>query len=167
MSATTSLAFSHCFEPGADAARPLLLLLHGTGSYENDLLLLGKIVARCGATLAPRQGARRRHAPLLPPPGRSAFNQADLHRRTEELAAFILAARDQYGLPAAVALGFSNGANIVAAPQPSNLPCTNRPPSPAREMFTELPLRFDQARMAAVLAGNVNRTRQGFSSPKG
>jgi phospholipase/carboxylesterase len=43
------------------------------------------------------------------------FDEEDLRRQTEALADFVLAAREAYGLPAPVALGFSNGANIAAA----------------------------------------------------
>ena len=43
------------------------------------------------------------------------FDEADLRRRADELAGFIKEARAVYGLPAPVAVGFSNGANIAAA----------------------------------------------------
>ena len=43
------------------------------------------------------------------------FDEADVRRRADELADFIAAAREAYGLAAPIAVGFSNGANIAAA----------------------------------------------------
>ena len=43
------------------------------------------------------------------------FDEADLRRRADELADFVAEAREAYGLPAPIAVGFSNGANIAAA----------------------------------------------------
>ena len=43
------------------------------------------------------------------------FDEDDLRRRTDDLAAFIADARAAYGLTAPIAIGFSNGANIAAA----------------------------------------------------
>jgi phospholipase/carboxylesterase len=42
------------------------------------------------------------------------FDEEDVIRRAIALAAFVAEARDAYGLPAPVALGFSNGANVAA-----------------------------------------------------
>ena len=54
MTAATELSFVHRFEPGADPNAPPLLLLHGTGGDENDLIGLGRMVAPDAALLSPR-----------------------------------------------------------------------------------------------------------------
>lgn len=114
MTATTD--FIHVFEPGSDPARRPLLLLHGTGGDERDLLSLGRTVAPGASLLSPRgkvlEGAAPRFFRRL---AEGVFDEADLRRRTDELADFVLWARKRYGLPAPIALGFSNGANIAAA----------------------------------------------------
>ncbi|WP_306225590.1 alpha/beta hydrolase [Bosea beijingensis] len=117
MTATTAATdFIHVFEQGHDPARRPLLLLHGTGGDERDLLSLGRTVAPGASLLSPRgkvlEGAAPRFFRRL---AEGVFDEADLRRRTDELADFVLWARERYGLPAPVALGFSNGANIAAA----------------------------------------------------
>lgn len=108
--------FIHAFEPGADAVRPPLLLLHGTGGDERDLLALGRMVAPGASLLSPRgkvlEGAMPRFFRRL---SEGVFDEDDLRRRTHELADFVAATRERYGLAAPVAVGFSNGANIAAA----------------------------------------------------
>jgi phospholipase/carboxylesterase len=110
-----SRGFVHRFEPGADAARPLLLL-HGTGGDEHDLLPLGRMVAPDAALLAPRGPVTENGMPrFFRRLAEGVFDEADLRRRTGDLAAFVAEARDRYGLGAPLALGFSNGANIAAS----------------------------------------------------
>ncbi|WP_345822497.1 alpha/beta hydrolase [Methylobacterium fujisawaense] len=107
--------FIHRFEPGPDTARPLLLL-HGTGGDENDLLPLGRMVAPEAALLAPRGGVSENGMPrFFRRLAEGVFDEADLRRRTGDLAAFVAASRARYGLGAPLALGFSNGANIAAS----------------------------------------------------
>lgn len=112
---TTELSFIHRFEPGPDRSTPLLLL-HGTGGDENDLIGLGRMVAPDAALLSPRgkvsEGGMPRFFRRL---AEGVFDEEDVKRRTHELADFVTAARGVYGLPAPIALGFSNGANIAAA----------------------------------------------------
>ncbi|GJE11561.1 alpha/beta hydrolase [Methylobacterium longum] len=110
-----TVEFIHRFEPGADAARPLLLL-HGTGGNETDLLPLGRMVAPGAALLAPRGPVTENGMPrFFRRVAEGVFDEADLRRRTGDLAAFVAAARERYGLGAPLALGFSNGANIAAS----------------------------------------------------
>lgn len=110
-----ALAFTHKFEPGAADLSPLLLL-HGTGGDESDLLPLGRAVAPGAALLSPRGQVSENGAPrFFRRLTEGVFDEADLRRRTENLADFVAAAQGRYGLPAPVALGFSNGANIAAA----------------------------------------------------
>ncbi|AIQ93377.1 MULTISPECIES: alpha/beta hydrolase [Methylobacterium] len=107
--------FIHRFEPGPDTARPLLLL-HGTGGDENDLLPLGRMVAPEAALLAPRGGVSENGMPrFFLRLAEGVFDEADLRRRTGDLAAFVAASRARYGLGPPLALGFSNGANIAAS----------------------------------------------------
>ena len=106
----------HRFVPGTDASRPPLLLLHGTGGDENDLLPLGRALAPGSALLAPRGNVLEGGAPRFFRRLREGvFDEDDLRRRAHELADFVAAARDAYGIGKPVALGFSNGANIAAA----------------------------------------------------
>jgi phospholipase/carboxylesterase len=93
-----------------------LLLLHGTGGNEDDLLPLGQMIAPGAAMLSPRGQVLERGMPrFFRRLGEGVFDEADVRRRALELADFIAAARERYGMPAPVALGYSNGANIAAA----------------------------------------------------
>ncbi|MET0429304.1 MAG: alpha/beta hydrolase [Microvirga sp.] len=116
MTVTTELTFIHRFVPATDPAAPPLLLLHGTGGNEDDLLPLARAVAPGSAALSPRgkvlDGGMPRFFRRL---AEGVFDEADVRRRAEDLADFIGAARDAYGLAAPIAVGFSNGANIAAA----------------------------------------------------
>jgi len=113
-----TLTYHHIFEPGTNPAAPALLLLHGTGGDEHDLLSLGRALSPGSALLSPRgnvseHGANRFFARLA----EGRFDPAEVTRRTHELADFIVAAAKQYGFDPAqlVAVGLSNGANIAAA----------------------------------------------------
>ena len=111
-----ALSFTHRYEPGAAAAGAPLLLLHGTGGDENDLVTLGRAVGPGRALVAPRgkvlEGGMARFFRRL---AEGVFDEEDVVRRAHELARFIVQARQTYGLGPPVALGFSNGANIAAA----------------------------------------------------
>lgn len=110
------LSFLHRFEPATRAGSLPVLLLHGTGGDEADLLPLGRMIAPGAALLSPRgkvlEGGMPRFFRRL---AEGVFDEDDLHRRAAELAGFVAEAREAYGLAAPVAVGFSNGANIAAA----------------------------------------------------
>lgn len=114
---TADLGFVHRWQPGAPGA-PTLLLLHGTGGSEDDLLPLGEQLAPGAALLSPRgQVLEHGMARFFRRLAEGVFDQADLARRTEDLAAFVRRAREAYALGDSpmVAVGFSNGANIAAS----------------------------------------------------
>jgi phospholipase/carboxylesterase len=115
--ANPELALIHRFERG-DAGGPVLLLLHGTGGDENDLLPLGRAILPGASLLSPRgkvleQGMPRFFRRLAP----GVFDEEDLTLRTQELADFVVAAAAKYGfgLDRVIAVGYSNGANIGAS----------------------------------------------------
>jgi phospholipase/carboxylesterase len=110
------LSFIHRFEPGGDAnARPVLLL-HGTGGDENDLLPLGRVIAPDAPLLSPRGKVLENGMPrFFRRLTEGVFDEDDVRRRADELADFIEAARARYGLASPIALGYSNGANVAAA----------------------------------------------------
>src|SRR3954463_12723846 len=110
------LEFSHVFEPRTGTSTPPVLLLHGTGGNEHDLLPLGRAVAPGSALVSPRGKVSENGMPrFFRRLAEGVFDEAALRRRADELAGFIAEARAAYGLAAPVALGFSNGANIAAA----------------------------------------------------
>ncbi|WAJ26263.1 alpha/beta hydrolase [Antarcticirhabdus aurantiaca] len=114
-SAGDGLSLVHRFEPGS-AARPPILLLHGTGGDEGDLLPLGARVAPGAALLSPRGPVLENGMPrFFRRLAEGVFDEADVIARAHQLADFVDGARTTYGLASPIALGFSNGANIAAA----------------------------------------------------
>ena len=112
----TETAFIHRFEPAATAGSPPLLLLHGTGGDENDLLGLGRMISPTSALLSPRGRVLEHGMPrFFRRLAEGVFDEEDVRRRAQELGEFVVEARKQYGIAAPVAVGFSNGANIAAA----------------------------------------------------
>jgi phospholipase/carboxylesterase len=110
------MSFAYKFEPGANSPPPPLLLLHGTGGDESDLLPLGRVMAPGAALLAPRGKVLENGMPRFFRRLREGvFDEDDVRRRADELADFVEEARKAYRLAAPVAVGFSNGANIAAA----------------------------------------------------
>jgi predicted esterase len=117
-SGASDLGFIHVFEQATAADAPTLLLLHGTGGDERDLLGLGRLLAPGAGLLSPRgqvseQGMARYFRRLA----EGVFDLDDLRLRTHELADFVTQAATTYGFDPArvVAVGFSNGANIAAS----------------------------------------------------
>lgn len=101
------------FESGAS---PALLLLHGTGGDENDLIPLGRLLRPGAALLSPRgqvleNGQPRFFRRLAP----GIFDEDDLIHRTHELADFIEDQSARRHLDRVIAVGYSNGANIAAS----------------------------------------------------
>lgn len=118
MNQTTDLGFLHRFVPGTDTSQPALLLLHGTGGNEDDLLPLGQAVAKGAALLSPRGQVLENGMPrFFRRVAEGVFDQEDLQLRTEQLRTFIKEAEITYHLSPRklIAVGFSNGANIAAS----------------------------------------------------
>jgi phospholipase/carboxylesterase len=116
MTTATTLSFTHRFEPATAPGRAPLLLLHGTGGDENDLLPLGRAVAPGAALLSPRGKVLEHGMPrFFRRLAEGVFDEADVVKQANALADFVSEAREAYGLAAPVAVGFSNGANIAAA----------------------------------------------------
>ena len=84
------LSFVHRYEPAADASPPPLLLLHGTGGDENDLIDLGRMVAPGSALLSPRgkvlEGGMPRFFRRF---AEGKFDEDDVRKRANELADFM------------------------------------------------------------------------------
>lgn len=113
--------FIHRFipSPGGDVpTAPTLLLLHGTGGDENDLIELGRSIAPNANLLSPRGRISENGMPrFFRRLAEGIFDEADLIHRTHELADFIQAASGHYGFSpeTLTAVGYSNGANIAAS----------------------------------------------------
>jgi phospholipase/carboxylesterase len=113
---TPALAYIHRFEPGSDPSLSPVLLLHGTGGDETDLVPLGREIAPGAALLSPRGNVLEGEMPRFFRRHREGvFDEDDVRRRANELSHFVAGARRAYGLGRPVALGYSNGANIAAA----------------------------------------------------
>jgi phospholipase/carboxylesterase/glyoxalase family protein len=114
---TTDLGFVYIFQPAQNPGAPTLLLLHGTGGDEHDMLPLGGL-APGAALLSPRgkvleNGMLRFFRRL----SEGVFDVEDMKVRANELADFVIAAAAHYRFDPSrvIAMGFSNGANIASA----------------------------------------------------
>jgi len=108
--------FIHEFIPGNSPRT--LLLLHGTGGNERDLIPLGRELDPNAALLSPRGKVLENGMPrFFRRFAEGVFDLEDLEYRTNELADFVTAAAQHYGFASdqLVAVGYSNGANIAAS----------------------------------------------------
>ena len=112
------LRTEHRFVPGLPAESRTLLLLHGTGGNEDDLIPLGRALLPGAALLSPRGQVLEHGMPrFFRRLAEGVFDEPDLRARTAELAEFVEWAATSYGFdPRRVtAVGFSNGANIASS----------------------------------------------------
>jgi phospholipase/carboxylesterase len=110
--------FIHRHVPAAGQRALTLLVLHGTGGDENDLLPLAQRIDPDAAILSPRGRVLEHGMPrYFRRIEEGVFDLEDLARRTIELADFVEAAASHYGFDVTqvFAVGYSNGANIAAS----------------------------------------------------
>ncbi|HUF25811.1 MAG TPA: alpha/beta hydrolase [Gemmatimonadaceae bacterium] len=115
---TLDLGFTHRIERGRGAAGTTVLLLHGTGGDESDLIPLGRMLLPEATFIGPRGKVLEHGMPrFFRRLAEGVFDVPDLIARTHELAQFVRDAAEGYRLDASKidAVGFSNGANIAAS----------------------------------------------------
>ena len=107
----------HIYKAGVQPDAPTLLLLHGTGGTENDLIGLAEMIAPGASILGVRGNVSENGMPRFFRRLAEGVFDEDLIARTAELGAFIDAAAVEYGFDRSnvYALGYSNGANIAAS----------------------------------------------------
>ncbi len=113
----SKLGFVHKYIP-VPQARLTLLLLHGTGGDESDMIPIGKQLSHDASILSPLGKVLENGMPrFFRRFAEGVFDVEDLKFRTGELAEFVRAASDVYGFDPrkVLAVGFSNGANIAAS----------------------------------------------------
>ncbi|MBS4201987.1 alpha/beta hydrolase [Bacillus sp. FJAT-49732] len=108
----------HIFEQGQDPNAPTLLLLHGTGGTEHDLINIGKMISPHSSLLGVRGNVMENGMPrFFRRLAEGVFDEEDLVSRTEELNLFIDESAKEYQFDRnnVVAIGYSNGANIAGS----------------------------------------------------
>jgi len=106
----------HVWRSGAGG--PPLLLLHGTGGDEHDLLALAERLSPASPVVSPRGAVLENGMPrFFRRLEEGVFDEDDLRLRTDDLADFVMAAADEHDVAPGsfVAVGFSNGANIASS----------------------------------------------------
>lgn len=108
----------HLFKKGSDERKPVLLLLHGTGGNEEDLLALADMISPDSAVLSVRGNVSENGMPrFFRRLAEGVFDEEDLIFRTKELNEFIdeSANKYQFNRNNVVAVGYSNGSNIAGS----------------------------------------------------
>ncbi|WP_339230179.1 alpha/beta hydrolase [Oceanobacillus sp. FSL K6-2867] len=108
----------HIFKKGSNPSKPTLLLLHGTGGTEQDLLPLAEIIDKEANVLSVRGNVLENGMPrFFRRLAEGVFDEEDLIFRTTELNKFLdeAAAKYEFDRNHIVAIGYSNGANIAAS----------------------------------------------------
>lgn len=108
----------HIYIPGTSPDAPTLLLLHGTGGDEHDLLPLARMISPMSNVLGVRGNVLENGMPrFFRRLAEGVFDEADLVQRTKDLGEFLDASSEKYGFDRSrlVAVGYSNGANIAAS----------------------------------------------------
>ncbi len=108
----------HRYVPSHGGEPRTLLLLHGTGGDDSDLLPLGEMLVPGAGLLSPRGTVLENGAPrFFRRIAEGVFDLPDLQARTTALVEFVAAAAHAYGFDPeqVIAVGFSNGANIATS----------------------------------------------------
>lgn len=108
----------HLFQRGADESAPILVLFHGTGGNEHDLLPLARFISPASTVLSVRGNVLENGMPrFFRRLAEGVFDEADLVARTQEMKAFLGEAVEKYELDPnnLVGVGYSNGANIIGS----------------------------------------------------
>jgi phospholipase/carboxylesterase len=108
----------HLFKKGTDETKPVLLLLHGTGGNEEDLLPLADMISPQSSVLSVRGNVLENGMPrFFRRLSEGVFDEEDLIFRTKELYDFIEESAKKYDFNRenVVAVGYSNGANIAGS----------------------------------------------------
>lgn len=157
-----SLSYHHVYHPGTDPSAPPLLLLHGTGGDEHDLIPLARRLSPGSALLSPRGDVLEQGAPrFFRRFAEGVFDLDDVRQRTHALADFLAAAGQQHGFDARrlTALGFSNGANIAASL------LLLRPESLGNAILLRAMVVLDQPAIAGSLTGRRVLLANGQQDP--
>ena len=116
---TDLCGFEHVYQPPQGQGAPFtLLMLHGTGGNEHDLIPLGRELDPTAALLSPRRKVLENGMPrFFRRLAEGVFDLEDLKKRTHELSDFVVSAAEHYKIDnrKIVAVGYSNGANIAAS----------------------------------------------------
>jgi len=108
----------HIYREGTDSSAPVLVLFHGTGGTERDLLPLAEQISPVSSVLSVRGNVLENGMPrFFRRLAEGVFDEEDLIFRTKELNGFLDQAASEYGFDRSnlVAVGYSNGANIAAS----------------------------------------------------
>ncbi|PIC65480.1 carboxylesterase [Sporosarcina sp. P13] len=108
----------HVFQKGKDSTKPTLLILHGTGGNELDLLPLAERIDKEASVLSVRGNVTENGMPrFFKRLAEGVFDEEDLIFRTKELYEFLDEAAEKYEFDRTniIAIGYSNGANIAAS----------------------------------------------------
>lgn len=108
----------HIFQKGTDITAPVLVLFHGTGGTERDLLPLAQAISPTSSVLSVRGNVLENGMPrFFRRLAEGIFDEEDLIFRTKELYDFLDQAAVEHGFDRnnLVAIGYSNGANIAGS----------------------------------------------------
>jgi phospholipase/carboxylesterase len=158
-------SFRHIYRPGTGASPHSLLLLHGTGGNERDLLPLAEEIVPGATLISPRGQVTENGAPrFFRRFAEGILDVEDWHERSQTLADFVVTICAENGISPAnvIAVGYSNGANIAQGllllrPEVLGAAILFRP------MFVtdDIPARDLQGHRTLLLAGD----RDPFISP--